>query len=502
MTTGDSPTDTPIPRPAGAPPHPSAIPIQPPIPPRSSSPRTVVAWLALAIVTTAMLLLNSNPKTPEAAKPGEAAHAPIDPAEHASALLKLVAKYSLGAKQTLGGLTPGAKPEHADTAPSMISQFAGRLEDQASTPIDQVRAAMVMGELGSADAGAEQAEKLAADESLDAGLREDARLVTAVYQDPARPARDILTPEDRTRLTTRHHWFAEVLLSRGQPDTEPARAAVLRSGVAALWTVIGAFGIAVAACAVGFIFFVIALILLTTRKIRPAFVPDRSTPAAPHASLLESLVLFLLLLVGLGVLAGVLDAFAGFDIHVPLLWIAILPAFWPRLWGMDRARWKQAIGWHTGRGVFREIGAGALGYITGLPIVAVGLIITAVLVFTTGAKPSHPAVEQAAAGGWLNALKLLSLACLWAPICEETFFRGAMYAHCRRWMHPVLSALLVAFVFAAIHPQGLAVVPALMSLAVSFALIREWRGSIISSATAHAIHNGFLMTLNLLILGG
>jgi len=62
-------------------------------------------------------------------------------------------------------------------------------------------------------------------------------------------------------------------------------------------------------------------------------------------------------------------------------------------------------------------------------------------------------------------------------------------------MRPILAALVVAFVFAVIHPQGLLAVPALMSLAVVFALIREWRGSLIGSVVAHAINNGFVFTL-------
>jgi membrane protease YdiL (CAAX protease family) len=36
-------------------------------------------------------------------------------------------------------------------------------------------------------------------------------------------------------------------------------------------------------------------------------------------------------------------------------------------------------------------------------------------------------------------------------------------------------------------------IPALSGLAFGFALIREWRGSLIASMTAHAVHNGILV---------
>jgi membrane protease YdiL (CAAX protease family) len=72
----------------------------------------------------------------------------------------------------------------------------------------------------------------------------------------------------------------------------------------------------------------------------------------------------------------------------------------------------------------------------------------------------------------------------------------------RRASSVVLSALIVSLLFAAIHPQGLAAIPALMALAFGFNLAREWRGTLVPSMVAHAINNGLLLTLFLLIFGG
>jgi membrane protease YdiL (CAAX protease family) len=92
-------------------------------------------------------------------------------------------------------------------------------------------------------------------------------------------------------------------------------------------------------------------------------------------------------------------------------------------------------------------------------------------------------------------MMMFILATVWAPVVEETMFRGAFYSHLRRVTNPIVAALVVGFVFAIIHPQGIGLVPPLMTLGAVFALIREWRGSLIGSMTAHALHNGFLVTM-------
>jgi membrane protease YdiL (CAAX protease family) len=182
-------------------------------------------------------------------------------------------------------------------------------------------------------------------------------------------------------------------------------------------------------------------------------------------------------------------------------WALLLAALWPLCRGETFARLRRGLGWHAGRGIFREIGSGILGYLAGLPIVALGLVATIALIMIFGFQPSHPIQEQARDSGIVNVILLFLLASVWAPLVEETMFRGAMYHAMRRWMAPVLSALIVAFLFAAIHPQGISTIPVLMSLAFVFAMIREWRGSLLGPMIAHALHNSILITLNVILLG-
>ena len=77
------------------------------------------------------------------------------------------------------------------------------------------------------------------------------------------------------------------------------------------------------------------------------------------------------------------------------------------------------------------------------------------------------------------------LACVAAPVVEETMFRGLLYRqlrnstrHWRTFLSIAMSVFLNAFIFAVIHPQSLLAVPALMTLAAGFTIIREWRQSL------------------------
>jgi membrane protease YdiL (CAAX protease family) len=114
----------------------------------------------------------------------------------------------------------------------------------------------------------------------------------------------------------------------------------------------------------------------------------------------------------------------------------------------------------------------------------------------------HPVVEWARNSAWLERAHILLLAAVIAPIIEETIFRGVLYRHLRegtaQWRTGASIAFSVGFngfVFAAIHPQGLLAIPALMSVATGLSLAREWRGSLVAPMVMHGVSNGVLMLL-------
>ena len=65
------------------------------------------------------------------------------------------------------------------------------------------------------------------------------------------------------------------------------------------------------------------------------------------------------------------------------------------------------------------------------------------------------------------------------------------------WLVIVSVALCV--IFAAIHPQGGVGIPMLTTIALAFAALREWRGSIIAPMVCHACVNGVTVTMLVLI---
>jgi membrane protease YdiL (CAAX protease family) len=168
--------------------------------------------------------------------------------------------------------------------------------------------------------------------------------------------------------------------------------------------------------------------------------------------------------------------------------LLLLVPFWPRLRGISRREWREGLGLQRGQGVWREIGAGLLGYLTGFPIFFAGILLTALLAWLTDGSAAHPAVDQAS-GGPVAIIGLFLAAAVWAPWVEETVFRGALYRYMRSRTTTLLSAATVGFFFAVVHPQGYVAIPALMSLGAVLAYIRHWRGSIIASMAAHAAHN-------------
>ena len=119
----------------------------------------------------------------------------------------------------------------------------------------------------------------------------------------------------------------------------------------------------------------------------------------------------------------------------------------------------------------------------------------------------HPIQEQFAAGDPTIMLFAFIALCVAAPIVEETMFRGVLYRHLRdattgwqRFASVIFSAFLSSMIFAAVHPQGLIGIPLLATLAMGFALVREWRDSLVAPMIMHAINNGGVATLLFLLL--
>lgn len=69
------------------------------------------------------------------------------------------------------------------------------------------------------------------------------------------------------------------------------------------------------------------------------------------------------------------------------------------------------------------------------------------------------------------------------------------------WLGRLAALIVTAFLFAAIHPQGIAGIPPIMALATTLGTLRLWRGSLIAPMTVHAINNGIACIAMAVALG-
>lgn len=454
-----------------------------------------LSWVAIVALIGLVLFLH------QAAPPPSPAAATIPPP---SATLTLMGRYTVGAN-TVSGSTEAQR-----------KLLVGQLDKIAGDdfPDDRLRIAIVAGELLGAEAARERIDAILAEHplapaphatpdlipDLDAPvpitpeLAADIELVRSIFRGDD-VDRD---PAAHADFIERHRWFGELALSQNQTNTVPLRASVLARGQRTTGVMVGIVFLAVGMAVVGFIVSIFAVAMLAKGRLRAAYAP----PAPGGSVYLETFALFLAVFMVVNILAGVIQQRTGQDLTAYLIWFVPVTALYPLMRGVPWSQHRYAIGWHKGRGVFRELGAAVMGYLAGLPIVAAGIGLTLLLMTLwgmiagaeEGGPPTHPVMDRVGTGGIMGLLSIYLLASVWAPLTEESLFRGALYHHLRGRLRPFFSALIVGLIFAVIHPQGFLAIPALASLGFVFSLMREWRGSIIAPMVAHGLHNGTVVT--------
>jgi membrane protease YdiL (CAAX protease family) len=327
-------------------------------------------------------------------------------------------------------------------------------------------------------------------------------------------------PEGEEReLRRRLGWFGDLALAPAGGGDDAARAAVLAPAYRTVWSLLGVAAGMVSVGCVGLALLVTLFVLWCLGRLRGGL-----TPGSPHYGVYaEAFALYMLLFLGLSV--AMHHAIDWLSLRHGNLALSGLPALgslaalgWPVLRGIPWSQVRQDIGWHTGRRPWLEPFLGAGCYATALPMLILGAVLFFILTklrdllgrgpdeFGPTNAPGHPIVFWVGSAGWWVWLEVLFVASVVAPIVEETMFRGLLYRYLREasfGLRPALSvcfsALVVSFLFAVIHPQGVLAVPMLMALALAFSLMREWRGTLIPPMIAHGINNAVATVLLFLI---
>jgi membrane protease YdiL (CAAX protease family) len=346
---------------------------------------------------------------------------------------------------------------------------------------------------------------------------ETAHMLDRFYAERAEnPNAAAFWPEgEKQKLRQRLDWFGELALAPPGADDEAARQAVLAPAVRTVWVFLAAAFFLFGMGLVGLVLLVTLLVLYFLKRLRGG-LESGSLHQGIYA---ETFAVYMLLFLGLSV--GARYAINWLSLEQGTLAFSGLAALgslaalaWPVWRGIPWRQVRQDIGWHMGRRPLLELLLGPGCYVMALPMLVLGLVLFLILTklkeliggapdeFDPSNAAGHPIVFWVSHAGWRVWLEVLFVASVVAPIVEETMFRGVLYRHLRSassgWrpaLSVLFSAVVVSFLFAVIHPQGILAVPVLMSLAVAFTLMREWRGTLGPSMIAHGINNAVAVLL-------
>jgi membrane protease YdiL (CAAX protease family) len=316
-----------------------------------------------------------------------------------------------------------------------------------------------------------------------------------------------LTSDQRTRIEEGMDWFGRLLLTRDSPAGDPAREELLQEAVTAVVAALVLVAAAAVCLLAGIVLLIAGILMVSSSRIRFRLSPSTVASGIPLRAFAVYLVLAFLL-AGLPSMLGLRSMLTSIG---GIAAASLAGLAWPFLQGGPAPEMRRDLGLHRGNGLLVEAGCGAVGYLAILPVLAVGFLMTIGLISATevffppppGSPPrieGHPVSVWMAHGGTWVRLLILGLACAFSPFFEEVMFRGALQGSLRERFGSAVSALIAGTLFAAIHPQGLVAVPAILALAVGFSFLREWRGSLVAPMVAHAIHNGILISFLWILL--
>ena len=469
--------------------------------PDPGTPRSrLLAWVATLLLVGGVVFLNQFTKpAPEPVQ--DPATVPVK----APGILNSTAVLSKVAVKVIhyvreSGSDEARKSIRGDT-------FIPRISEQSSSPVDRLRTAMVAGELGGAEEGLKWLAPLEALVDLPQQVAADIPLVRRVLE-AERPAD--LPADLREQLVSRHGWFARLAFTRGLDDAAPERAPLLDGGGRVVVVLLLLLLVLLTAMFAGLGSLATMIVLLATGRLKPTFEP----PLPGGSAYLEVLPVFAggFLLIKLVMPWLILSPDGsvpewGLKAQLIVQWLLVPACLWPLVRGATWGDFARRVGWHRGRGWLKEISLGLLGYFAMLPALGVVFLVTARLVTavkgpaTDGEPPvDNPIIEIMAHAGTLEMVMFFLLATCWAPFVEETVFRGAFFGHLRARASLVAAAAVSAVAFGVMHGYEYLMLGPVILLGFTFALIREWRGTIVGCMAAHFVHNAATLTLLTLLV--
>lgn len=446
---------------------------QPPPLPHSANYRFSRSGLVLALLVIAACAAFVVGKSDDKPEKKDASLAP-------NSILNLSARYAVGVK--------GLMKMGGSWSPALTEQMLKDMKALKTSEADALRLLLLKSWLDDTLPDEAAWKNAAADNR---SLKTDAALFHKLMT-----SANTIEASELASLDKRHGWLTRLAKVRSLADTDPARQAVVSQGIKTAVVAIVGILVVLVAGAVGIALWLVGIHRWRMGQLRRSLEPRSGTEGGV---LIEGFALYLLLFIGLPSVLTLLPVKLPILLHIIAPVTAWLVGMcWPLFRGMRRGTWAQCLGLHYGQGVFREMGAGLVGWLAALPLMALSVFASTAITRYTGDVPSHPIVDYFAGSDWTRFTAVI-LAVVWAPITEEIMFRGLLFPGLSAKSRWLLGLVLSAFIFAVIHPQGWAGVPPIMTLAATFSVLRLWRQSLIAPVTAHAINNGSVCVVMLLM---
>lgn len=363
------------------------------------------------------------------------------------------------------------------------------LDMAAKTRAERLRAAIVVGELLGPEFAANRLSILKDEASPGGELAREAEILHGWYGAIAAKKDPKIREEDKAWIESRHPWFGTLAFSYGKPMSDESRWEVT-SGFERFASFSGVMSlINLLVLMAGGVLLVGVIALTVSGSISFA---DQE-PSAPAHIYYEAFGVFcFLFLLVLTIAIFTIGETGGWVVVLDqaALWCSMFAIAWPRLRGISLMEWADDMGFNKGQGWRKELAVGFAVFLISMPLeLVLGQVVSALLPDQPEDPFGVPMFEQPLSSSWIMLILGTLGASVWAPVLEEVMFRGTLLTALRTRFHPVLAALITAFVFGIYHPYGWAGIIPVAAGGFIYGLTKLWRGSLIAPIFAHFLWN-------------
>jgi membrane protease YdiL (CAAX protease family) len=182
---------------------------------------------------------------------------------------------------------------------------------------------------------------------------------------------------------------------------------------------------------------------------------------------------------------------------LPILLGGVLPTIfilaYP-VWVIRRAGGRVFSGWPGWQGLLLEAGIAVIALVG---VQVFNMLLAMIYFVINGHGPGIPEqFEEIVSGGSaLTLIVMAVLACIWAPIAEEIFFRRFLLRAFAGRFSLAAAIGLQAFVFAILHDYSGMHLGAIFILGLTMGVLYAWRKTLLTSMILHMLQNTMAMTL-------